>query len=247
MTLGRRPELSPALGIGAFVEKTLVHAGQCTKVDPEAKPDGRGPARLRRDGGPRRGDQHRRGRARRLDRGHRLRRRRRRARSPVRGWPGRRRSSRSTPTTRSWSGPRSSAPPTRSTPKQRDVVEAMQELTDGNGAERRHRRGRPARDLQAGLLRPRPRRHRGAGRRADAGHDAGAAADRRLRPRRRAEVVLVRRLPAQPRLPDAHRPVPAGPAAAGQVRVRDDSRWTASRTRSRRCTAARCCARSWCF
>ncbi|RIK15021.1 MAG: S-(hydroxymethyl)mycothiol dehydrogenase [Acidobacteria bacterium] len=29
-------ELSPALGIGAFIEKTLVHAGQCTKVDPEA-------------------------------------------------------------------------------------------------------------------------------------------------------------------------------------------------------------------
>jgi S-(hydroxymethyl)mycothiol dehydrogenase len=32
-------ELSPALGIGAFVEKTLVHAGQCTKVDPAAKPE----------------------------------------------------------------------------------------------------------------------------------------------------------------------------------------------------------------
>ncbi|MET0493872.1 MAG: S-(hydroxymethyl)mycothiol dehydrogenase [Actinoplanes sp.] len=31
-------ELSPALGIGAFVEKTLVAAGQCTKVDPSARP-----------------------------------------------------------------------------------------------------------------------------------------------------------------------------------------------------------------
>ncbi|MGI9602429.1 MAG: S-(hydroxymethyl)mycothiol dehydrogenase [Acidimicrobiales bacterium] len=30
-------ELSPALGIGAFAEKTLVAAGQCTKVDPDAK------------------------------------------------------------------------------------------------------------------------------------------------------------------------------------------------------------------
>ncbi len=30
--------LSPALGIGAFAEKTLVHAGQCTKVDPSASP-----------------------------------------------------------------------------------------------------------------------------------------------------------------------------------------------------------------
>ncbi len=27
-------ELTPALGIGSFAEKTLVHEGQCTKVDP---------------------------------------------------------------------------------------------------------------------------------------------------------------------------------------------------------------------
>ena len=32
-------ELSPALGIGAFAEKTLVAAGQATKVNPEAKPE----------------------------------------------------------------------------------------------------------------------------------------------------------------------------------------------------------------
>lgn len=38
MTLEDGTELSPALGIGAFVEKTLVAAGQCTKVDPEASP-----------------------------------------------------------------------------------------------------------------------------------------------------------------------------------------------------------------
>ncbi|WP_329466061.1 S-(hydroxymethyl)mycothiol dehydrogenase [Streptomyces sp. NBC_01431] len=31
-------ELSPALGIGAFAEKTLVAAGQCTKVDPAVSP-----------------------------------------------------------------------------------------------------------------------------------------------------------------------------------------------------------------
>ncbi|GAA3861294.1 S-(hydroxymethyl)mycothiol dehydrogenase [Streptomyces sp. NPDC003631] len=31
-------ELSPALGIGAFAEKTLVAAGQCTKVDPSVSP-----------------------------------------------------------------------------------------------------------------------------------------------------------------------------------------------------------------
>ena len=38
MTLADGTELSPALGIGAFVEKTLVHAGQCTKVDPDVDP-----------------------------------------------------------------------------------------------------------------------------------------------------------------------------------------------------------------
>ncbi|GAA3760500.1 S-(hydroxymethyl)mycothiol dehydrogenase [Spinactinospora alkalitolerans] len=38
MALTDGTELSPALGIGAFAEKTLVAAGQCTKVDPEASP-----------------------------------------------------------------------------------------------------------------------------------------------------------------------------------------------------------------
>ncbi len=42
MTLADGPdagtELSPALGIGAFAEKTLVAAGQCTKVDASARP-----------------------------------------------------------------------------------------------------------------------------------------------------------------------------------------------------------------
>src|SRR6187549_2881664 len=37
MTLTDGTVLSPALGIGAFVEKTLVAAGQCTKVDPSAR------------------------------------------------------------------------------------------------------------------------------------------------------------------------------------------------------------------
>ena len=36
MTLADGTELTPALGIGAFAEKTLVAAGQCTKVDPDA-------------------------------------------------------------------------------------------------------------------------------------------------------------------------------------------------------------------
>jgi S-(hydroxymethyl)mycothiol dehydrogenase len=39
MTLTDGRPLSPALGIGAFAEKTLVHAGQCTKVDPAVRPE----------------------------------------------------------------------------------------------------------------------------------------------------------------------------------------------------------------
>src|SRR5436305_1659313 len=42
MTLLDGTELSAALGIGAFVEKTLVHSGQCTKVDPAAPPTAAG-------------------------------------------------------------------------------------------------------------------------------------------------------------------------------------------------------------
>jgi S-(hydroxymethyl)mycothiol dehydrogenase len=38
MTLLDGTELSAALGIGAFCDKTLVHSGQCTKVDPAAPP-----------------------------------------------------------------------------------------------------------------------------------------------------------------------------------------------------------------
>ena len=38
MTLADGTELSPALGIGAFADKTLVAAGQCTPVDPAADP-----------------------------------------------------------------------------------------------------------------------------------------------------------------------------------------------------------------
>ena len=54
MTLADGTELSPALGIGAFAEKTLVAAGQCTKVDRRREARGRRAARLRRDGRPRR-------------------------------------------------------------------------------------------------------------------------------------------------------------------------------------------------
>ncbi len=42
MMLEDGTELTPALGIGAFVEKTLVAAGQCTKVDERARPEAAG-------------------------------------------------------------------------------------------------------------------------------------------------------------------------------------------------------------
>ena len=37
MTLADGTPLTPALGIGSFAERTLVHSGQCTKVAPEAR------------------------------------------------------------------------------------------------------------------------------------------------------------------------------------------------------------------
>jgi S-(hydroxymethyl)mycothiol dehydrogenase len=42
MTLPDGTALTPALGIGAFAEKTLVASGQATKVDPAAKPEAAG-------------------------------------------------------------------------------------------------------------------------------------------------------------------------------------------------------------
>ena len=55
MTLGG-VELSPALGIGAFAEKTLVAAGQATKVDPAARPEVAGLGAAMNTGGVGRGD-----------------------------------------------------------------------------------------------------------------------------------------------------------------------------------------------
>jgi S-(hydroxymethyl)mycothiol dehydrogenase len=42
MTLGDGTPLSPALGIGAFADKTLVAAGQAVRVDPAARPEAAG-------------------------------------------------------------------------------------------------------------------------------------------------------------------------------------------------------------
>ena len=51
--------LSPALGIGAFAEKTLVAAGQCVPGRPPGQAGGGRAHRLRRDGRARCGDVHR--------------------------------------------------------------------------------------------------------------------------------------------------------------------------------------------
>ena len=75
MTLTDGTPLSPALGIGAFAEQTLVAAGQATKVNPAATAGDGGAARVRCDGRPRRRDVHRRRRSGRQRRGVRLRRR----------------------------------------------------------------------------------------------------------------------------------------------------------------------------
>ena len=128
------PNSPPALGIGAFAEKTLVAAGQCTKVDPEADPAAVGllgcgvmaasarpstpatstaatpsPSSAAAESATRP--------------------------SPAPRWPA--------PTTiiavdidtGSSTGPRTSAPPTPSTPPTVDPVEAIRELTGGYGAD----------------------------------------------------------------------------------------------------------------
>ncbi len=115
MTLQDGTELSPALGIGAFAEKTLVAAGQCTKVDPEARAAAVGLLGCGVMAGPGRGDQHRQRQPRHDRRGHRLRRRGLRLDRRAPRCPAPRRSSRSTSTTGSSRPPRSWAPPTRST------------------------------------------------------------------------------------------------------------------------------------
>ena len=196
MTLEDGTELSPALGIGAFIEKTLVAAGQCTKVDPAAAPEvagllgcgvmaGLGAAI--NTGNVGRGDS-----------------------VAVIGCGG--------VGAAAIAGARLAGAATiiavdideRKLAKATELgaTHTINSKADRRGrghpgADRRQRRrrgdrrGRPTGDLAAGLLRPRPGRHRGAGRRADPADAAGAAAAGRVRPRRLAEVVLVRRLPAR--------------------------------------------------
>ena len=152
----------------------------------------------------------------------RLRRRRRRGDRRRPRSPARRRSSPSTSTTASSSGPRTSAPRTRATRRTTDPVEYVKSVTGGFGADvcieaignpTVYRQAFEARDLAGTVVLvgvPRPDgRHR-------------AAVHRGVRPRRRAEVELVRRLPAVARLPDADRPLPPGPARPRPLRQRGD-------------------------
>ena len=221
MTLEDGTELSPALGIGAFAEKTLVHAGQCTKVDPEAPATVAGllgcgvmaglgaaintGAVSKEDtvavigcGGV--GDAAIAGAnlmgARRIiavDRDERK---------------------------LAWAK-EFGATHTVLVDEETDVVAEIQALTDGFGADVViDAVGRPetwkqafyGRDLAGTVVLV------GCAHPDDA---AGAAAAGRVRPRRFVEVVLVRRLPAVPGLPGADRAVPRRPAPAGQVRLRD--------------------------
>ena len=96
-----------------------------------------------------------------------------------------------------------------------DPVEAIRALTGGFGADvvidavgrpETYRQAFYARDLAGTVVLvgvPTPE------------HAAGAAAAGRLRPRRGAHLVLVRRLPARAGLPDAGRSVPPGSPAVG--------------------------------
>ena len=209
MTLEDGTELSPALGIGAFAEKTLVAAGQCTKVarGRDRRRSGllgcgvmaglgaainTGDVEPRQDRGGDRVRRCRRGRDRRVGAGRRP--------HDHRGRHRRRRSSRRR---------RIGATHTVDSSED-DPVAAIQELTDGQRRRRRDRGGRPAGDVEAGVLRPRPRRHRRAGRRADPGHEVPRHPADRLFGRGGRSSRLVRRLPAEPRLPDAGRPYQQG-------------------------------------
>ena len=141
-----------------------------------------------------------------------------RRRPARRGLKGR---SASTSTRASSIWPGSSGPPTPSTPSSEDAVEAIRALTDGNGADVCIEAVGNPEVMRTGLLRPGPGRDPRSGGRAHAGHAHRPSDDRVLRARWTAQAQLVRRLPPVARLPDADRPLSAGPARPGPFRVRD--------------------------
>lgn len=219
MTLTDGTELTAALGIGAFADKTLVHSGQCTKVDPAADPAvagllgcgvmaGLGAAI--NTGGVTRDDT-----------------------VAVIGCGGvgdaaiagaalvgaKRIIAVDTDDTKlGWA--RTFGATHTVNAREVDVVQAIGGLTDGFGADvvidavgrpETYQQAFYARDLAGTVVLvgvPTPDMR------------LGHAAGRLLLSRRCAEVVVVRRLPARKRLPHADRPLPAGPAAAAAVRFR---------------------------
>ena len=221
MALEDGTELSPALGIGAFIDKTLVAAGQCTKVDPAARPAvagllgcgvmaGLGAAI--HTGNVGRGDS-----------------------VAVIGCGGVGAAAvagarlagaakiiaididdRKLATARELGA--TDVINSRST----DPLPAVQELTGGFGG-CGDRRRRPSRDVSAGVLRPGPGRHGGTGRRTHAGDEARVALAGRLRPVAppKSKLGTATACPTGP-VPDADRPVPAGPIATRRLRHRGD-------------------------
>ena len=246
MRLEDGTELSPALGIGAFAEKTLVHAGQCTKVDPAAAPAVAGLLGCGVMAGLGAAHQHRRRHPRRLGRRDRMRRRGSGRHRRGRASPVRRGSSPSTSTPASSPRRASSAPRTRSThARSTSSRRSASSRTASAPTSSSTRSARPqtwtqafyARDLAGTVVLvgvPTPEMtHR-------------PAAPRRLRPRRIAEVELVRRLPAQPRLPDADRPLPAGAPPPRALRVGGDRPRRGRGGLHQDARTATCCAPSWC-
>ena len=248
MTLADGTELSPALGIGAFADKTLVAAGQATKVDPTRRP-GRGrPARLRRDGRLRRGG----------------------ATPAASAW--------ATPSPCSAAAasatPPSPAPrlvgasPIIAVDLDPRKLEWARDVRRHPHRRRRRRstRSRPSASSPAGsapTCASRPsatprcssRRSSPATWPARSCRSACPTPDMALPDIPMIEFfgrggalkpVLVRRLPAQPRLPDARRPVPPGPVRPRPLRERAHRHRRRSRRPSTRWSAARCCAPSWC-
>ena len=233
MTLADGTPLSPALGIGAFADRTLVAAGQCTKVDPAARPEavgllgcgvmaGIGAAMYTGEVGL--GDS-----------------------VAVFGCGGvgcaaiagsklagaaviiavdlDRESS-------NW--PRSSAPPTPSTPAPATRSRRSRAHRRQRGR-RVHRGGGAPRGDGPGLPGPGPGGDAGAGGRADPRHAHRPADDRVLRAWWRAQAELVRRLPALTRLPDARS---TSTSAAGSTSTASSARRSASirsRTPSHAC------------
>ena len=243
MTLEDGTELSPALGIGAFIEKTLVHSGQCTKVDPTADPAAvgllgcgvmAGIGAAINTGAVTRGKS-----------------------VAVIGCGGVGcAASRAPPSPapgtiiavdlddRKLEWAEGSAPRTRSTARSTDPVEAIQELTGGFGADVVVEAvGRPetwkqafyARDLAGTVVLvgvPTP------------GHeDPRHPADRRLRSRRCPQVELVRRLPARPGTSRCSSTSTSRAVSTSTRSCPSGSGSTTWRPPSRRCTTATCCAR----